>query len=81
MFQEGIHRARVKHKMYRPWIDCMVEYISDCRIYLYTNLTSFAGTCSDNFYMNSYGYLYCFHSSKNWIEDVIYLDHNFIGEL
>lgn len=81
MFRKGVHKARVKHKEYRPWIDCMVEYVSDCRIYLYTNLTAFAGTRSDNFNMNSYGYLYCFHTSTSWLEDVIYLDHNYIGEL
>ena len=81
MFREGAHRARVKHKEYKPWIDCMIEYVDDGRIYLYTNLTAFAGTRSDNFNKNSYGYTYCFHTNKSWLVDVLYLDHNYIGEL
>ena len=81
MYRKGIHKARVKHTDYQPWIDCMVEYVSDCRIYLYTNLTAFNSTHSDSFKKSSYGYTYCFHTSTSWLENVIYLDHNFIGEL
>ena len=81
MFRKGVHKARVKHKQYQPWIDCMVEYVSDHRVYLYTNITAFEGTKSYNFKKNSYGYMFCFHTSISWLEDVIYLDHNLIGEL
>lgn len=81
MFQEGIHRVRIKHKDYGPWLDGIVEYVSDYSIYLYTNIKAFCGTQSDNFKKNSYGYKYCFHTSKAWIDDVIYIDRNYIGEL
>lgn len=81
MFRKGVHKARIKHTNWSPWIDCMVEYVSDCRIYLYTNILAFAGTHSGNFKKNSYGYRYCFHSSAKYLENVIYTDHNLIGEL
>lgn len=81
MFRKGIHRARIKHRSYSAWLDGIVEYISDCQIYLYTNSTAFNGTESDNFRKNSCGYKFCFHTSISWLEDVIYLDHNYIGEL
>lgn len=81
MFREGVHRARIKHKEYAPWLDGIVEYVNDCRIYLYTNIIAFNGTKSANFKKNSYGYTYCFHTSTTWLEDVIYIDHNYIGEL
>lgn len=81
MFRKGIHRARVKYKEYKPWIDCMVEYVDDCRIYLYTDVLTFNGTRSNNFIKNSYGYTFCFHTSASWFEAVVYLDYVYIGEL
>lgn len=81
MFREGIHRARIKHKDWEAWLEGIVEYVSDCRIFLYTNTTAFKGTESDNFRKNSFGYKFCFHTSKSWVDDVIYLDYDYIGEL
>lgn len=81
MFRKGIHRARFKHRNYTSWLDGMVEYISDIHIYCYTNNICFKGTESDNFRKNSFGYKFCFHTSKSWVDDVIYLDYDYIGEL
>ena len=81
MFREGIHRARFKHRWYTTWFDGILEYVSDSRIYLYTNSIPFNGTKSDNFKKNSYGYMFCFHTSTHYLDDVIYIDYKYIGEL
>lgn len=83
MFREGIHRAKIRHRFIPDLeFECMLEYITDSRIYIYSNESMFEGTSSDAFKRNAYGFKYCFHSSRYYIFTVEYIDGCIaIGEL